>query len=162
MIFKGIPESSNEVTWEDTKKVLAETVSKCLNVVAPVSIFERAHRSHFAGRNNEKQGRRDIFVKLFDWNNCERFKEDFRKLRARDKNCRISCEQKYGPITSARRNYALLQRKGLKESGAIFAGFVKYPALMTKKTSNKSEKYIEHEDYSKFEVDANFNVVPPE
>ena len=81
LVIKGIEEPSHEKSWNDTRQVLADVLAENLNLPIPVTIFERAHRSHFSGRNGEKAGKRDIFVRLHDWNDSERLKEDVRKLR---------------------------------------------------------------------------------
>ena len=162
LVVKGIPEPAHERTWNDTKQVLAESIAESLQISVPTTIFERAHRSNFAGRNGEKRGRRDIFVRVHDWNVSEKMKEDFRALRMKNRNCQVSVDQKFGPRTTSRRNYALFQRKTLKENGDIFAGYIAYPAkLMVKKTNNKTEKYAEYENYSEWELDSDLNIIPP-
>ena len=156
LVFKGVPEPSHEKSWEDTKTVLAEAVHSSfpnLPVSQARSFFERAHRSKSEGFKNGKQGKRDIFVKLFDWNICEKLKSDFRKARMQNNGPNISCDQKYGPLTTFRRNHALNVRRDLKQRGEIVSGFISYPAkLMVRKTNSKTERYSEYDDYSKMEV----------
>ena len=156
LVFKGIPEPEYERTWEDTKSVLAEAVASTLpglDVSITRRLFERAHRSRFTGIDGSKKGKRNIFVRVFNWNDSEKLKDDFRKARVQNNNLSISCEQKFGPLTSARRNHALSIRKDLKRNGDIFSGYIAYPAkLMIKKTNSKTEKYSVYDDYSKMEV----------
>ena len=168
LVFKGIPEAPNEKTWEDTKSVLAEACAHSLpNLEAGQArnLFERAHRSHFKGKDDMKAGRRDIFVKVYDWNQGEKLKENFRKLRSQNSDVRISCDQKYGPRTTARRSYALSIRRNLKQNGEMTSGYIAFPArLMIKTTISKTEKYHMYADYSKLEVTATsvgFTVIPP-
>ena len=42
----------------------------------------------------------------------------------------ISADQKYGPITTKRRQMAFQVRKELKENGSITSGYVDFPAKL--------------------------------
>ena len=153
LVFKGIPESKEEKSWEQTRTVLAATVSKCIPRLSKddaYNIFECVHR----GRpNNRTPGKRNTFAKLCRWDDAESLKSDFRKLNINDKNLKIYCEQKFGPLTTFRRNHAMAVRRKLMDDKAIFSGYVAFPAkLLVKKSRDKNEKYILYEDFSKMEV----------
>ena len=156
LVFKGIPEPPHEKFWEDTKTVLTEAVVNTvpnLNVQRARELFERVHRSGYTGKDGCKKGRRDIFVKMYDWNHGEQLNEDFRAARLSDREMKFSCEQKYGPLTTAKRNFALSERFKLKRDGVIVAGYVAYPAkLLVKKTHLRTETYSVYRDFSKFNV----------
>ena len=153
LVFKGIPETSKETSWNDTRVVLAETVAKCipsLDQQTAHGLFERVHR----GRANEhNKGRRNIFAKLYRWDDAEQLKTDFRSLNIRNPNTKIYCEQKFGPMTTYRRNQAMTVRRDLKNDQKIYSGFVAFPAkLLVKYSADKKEKYVLYEDFSELEV----------
>ena len=156
LIFKGIPkipseEKKGQEAWQYTRQALVSAISSHiddLDETRATRCIERVHR----GKPNE-HGKQAIYAKIFDWNICEKLKHDFRSINIADNSVKIYCEQMFGPLTSARRNHALSVRKQLKEEGKIYSGFVVYPAkLLVKVTRDPKGSYIEHEDYSKMEV----------
>ena len=154
LVIKGVKELDNE-TWKATESVLAKTISEAtdgdVDEIEAARMIERAHRSR---PNHQKKGRRDIFVKLYDWKDSEYIKERFAKKNIKDRHFKKYCEQKYGPLTSARRNEALKARKTLKSTGVIARGFVAFPAKLMVKLPNDSRdaKYRLHEDFSNIEI----------
>lgn len=154
LVIKGVKELDNE-TWEMTESVLAKTISKATDGETDESdaarMIERAHRSR---PNRQKKGHRDIFVKMYDWKDCEYLKQMFAKKNIKDKSFKTYCEQKYGPLTTARRNEALKARKTLKAEGEIARGFIAFPAkLMVKLPGDSREsKYRLHKDFSDMEI----------
>ena len=154
LVIKGVKELENE-TWTATESVLAKTISEAtdgdVDEIAAARLIERAHRSR---PNRQKQGRRDIFVKMYDWKDSEYLKAKFAKKNIKDRKFKIYCEQKYGPITSARRNEALKARKALKSTGAITRGYVAFPAKLMVKLPNDSvdAKYRLHKDFSNIDI----------
>ena len=154
LVIKGVKELENE-TWSATESVLAKTISEAtdgdVDEIAAARLIERAHRSR---PNRQKQGRRDIFVKMYDWKDSEYLKAKFAKKNIKDRKFKIYCEQKYGPITSARRNEALKARKALKSTGAITRGYVAFPAKLMVKLPNDSvdAKYRLHKDFSNIDI----------
>ena len=58
----------------------------------------------------------------------------------------------YGPLTTARRNEALKRRKFLKDSGAICAGYIKYPSKLMAKYRYSDEKYFMIENFSNMKL----------
>ena len=154
LVIKGVKELDNE-TWEMTESVLAKTISKATDGETDESdaarMIERAHRSR---PNRQKKGHRDIFVKMYDWKDCEYLKQMFAKKNIKDKSFKTYCEQKYGPLTTARRNEALKARKTLKAEGEGARGFIAFPAkLMVKLPGDSREsKYRLHKDFSDMEI----------
>ena len=147
LVFKGIPKKAGEKSWNDTTDVLIKTVAHDLNLKPEKvsNIFERVHR----GRDREN-GPPHIFAKVFNWNNSEHLKSDFRGLNIK-KRSTIKCDQKYGPRTSNRRNQALVCRRNLLDNKQIVQGFLKFPAKLMVKLEGES-KYIVHHDYSNDEL----------
>ena len=153
LVFKGIPETSNEKSWNQTRTVLAKTVAKCIHSLdedTAYDLFERVHR----GRpNDHNKGARNIYAKLYRWDDAEHLKTAFRKLNVSDPNLKIFCEQKFGPMTTYRRNKAMTLRRDLKKDQKIYSGFVAFPAkLLVKFTADTKEKYVPYEDFSQTEV----------
>ena len=154
LVIKGVKELDNE-TWKMTESVLAKTISQAtdgdVEESEAANMIERAHRSK---PNRQKKGRRDIFVKFYSWKDSEYVKEQFARKNIKDRKFKTYCEQKYGPLTTARRNEALKARKELKSSGEITRGFVAFPAKLMVKLPDDSRdaKYRVHKDYSNIEI----------
>ena len=154
LVVKGVKELDNE-SWKMTESVLAKTISQATNgdvdEKEAAGMIERAHRSK---PNRQKKGRRDIFVKFYSWKDSEYVKEQFARKNIKDRQFKTYCEQKYGPLTTARRNEALKARKELKSNGEIARGYVAFPAKLMVKLPNDSReaKYRLHKDYSSVEI----------
>ena len=163
LVFRGIPEQPSTATdgaetathktesWQETKDLLADQISEICALPKPdaAAMLERAHRS---APNPRYKGTapRPIYVALFDWNQSQLCIEKFRQHNITNKNSKISCEQKYGPITTQRRNQAMMMRKELKDSGEIVAGYVAFPARLMAKTSHREgAKYTMVRDFSR-------------
>ena len=134
-----------------TPYLLADQISEICALPKPdaAAMLERAHRS---APNPRYKGTapRPIYVALFDWNQSQLCIEKFRQHNITNKNSKISCEQKYGPITTQRRNQAMMMRKELKDSGEIVAGYVAFPARLMAKTSHREgSKYTMVRDFSR-------------
>ena len=150
LVFKGVPSSKSlrdKETWEETSELLAEHIErvsgKKMKRDEARAVIERAHRGRF--RDHQKVA--DIYVAITDWREAEKIK-DFFKFR-KNAGDGIFCDQKYGPLTSWRRNEALKLRKDLKDEGKIVSGYVKYPAkLFVKKT-----EYGDYDIYRDFSND---------
>ena len=163
LVFRGIPEQPSTATdgaetathktesWQETKDLLADQISEICALPKPdaAAMLERAHRS---APNPRYKGTapRPIYVALFDWNQSQLCIEKFRQHNITNKNSKILCEQKYGPITTQRRNQAMMMRKELKDSGEIVAGYVAFPARLMAKTSHREgSKYTMVRDFSR-------------
>ena len=154
LIIKGIKEKPNE-TWDTTEQLVARKISEASNgdtsQDSALRMIERAHRSR---PNKFKKGCRDIYAALYDWKDAEYVLKSFTAKNISDKSFKVFCEQKYGPLTTARRNQALIARKALKASGEIISGYVAYPAkLMVKYPGQKKDdKFSVHEDFSNIDI----------
>ena len=141
-------------TWNDTEKILAEKISEICDVSLRDArkMIERCHRAN-TSPNYKGTGPRPIFAAFFSWKESEFVKNEFRKNNVNNADCRIYSEQKFGPLTTKRRNQAMLYRKKLKDEGNIVRGYVAFPAkLMVKRTHAREDKYFEEKDFSKVEV----------
>ena len=156
IIFKGIPEKPpgengrNEERWEDTADLLAQHIADICDDTSPSAakdMVERCHRSKPSPRyKGDKSGPRPIIAAFLDWRDSEFVKEQFRSNNINTDSV-ISCEQKYGPRTTVRRNMALKERRRLKVGGEIRSGYVKFPAILMVKDSNDA-KYRQLKDFS--------------
>ena len=152
VIIRGIPEEEEEKTWDDTRKVVCETLADVLgqaNVDWQVISrkIERVHR----GRplKEGKRGPRVVHALFYDWNDSEKLKLDFLKLGRNNQN--IFVEQRYGPDTDYRRHKAKEKRKQLIEQGTIEKAYVRYPAkLMVKRPGDRFYSMLE--DFSGISV----------
>ena len=151
IVVRGIKENNKE-TWEDTRVVLAKQIAKVANIEEKnaSSMIERVHRSR---PNPHREGKRDIIAAFYDWNDSEYVMRMFRDAAKKGQTKGIFVDQKYGPLTTARRNHALLQRKSLIADKTITNGYVAYPAKLMIKKNKSDTKYVLHEDYSDMTID---------
>ena len=161
LVFKGIPETPKEATgskkrtgesWAETEEIVRKKMAEICNISEEASYryIERCHRANNS-KNYKGSGPRPIFAAFYDWKDSEFVINEFRKNNINDPTCRISAEQKFGPMTTMRRNQALVLRKKLKEEGTIVSGYVAFPArLMVKKPGG--DNYYEEKDFSKVPV----------
>ena len=136
--------------WTNTEALVADQIAAVCNVSQEqaASMLERVHRAplnpHYKGN-----APRPIFTALYDWKDSEFCLEKFRNNNVNNKDSKIYCEQKYGTITTKRRNAAMAERKALKEKGETVAGYVAYPArLMVKTSFRKGSNYFLKKDFS--------------
>ena len=159
VIIRGIPEMEEEKTWDDTRKVVCETLVAVLGqdnadwevdweVIS--NKIERVHRGRPLKEGS--RGPRVVHALFYDWNDSEKLKLDILKLGRNNQN--IFVEQKYGPDTDYRRNKAKERRKQLIEEGTIAKAYIKYPAkLMVKRPGDRSYSMLE--DFSGIPVPLN-------
>ena len=148
LILRGIQELRDE-TWDDTKQLVAKAISKNTEVSykCAENMINRVHRGKQNPRNHNQP--RPIYMALHKWEDSEYIVEAFRDLNINKKSS-IRAEYMFGPLTTIRRNAALLKRKELKEAGLIVSGYIQFPArLMTKKAgARRDEKYELFKDFS--------------
>ena len=159
LVFKGIPERGHE-SWDDTRDILAEVISKHADVRndEAFNMIERCHRSSLKhqqqSRSNQKKGKRNVYCAFHSWDDSQFVLERFRRACVKGGNGGVYVEQKYGTITTARRNHALSIRKGLKADGTITNGYISYPARLMVKYRPGDARFTMHEDFSEMEVSA--------
>ena len=154
LTFSGIREKKigkKLETWSQTKSVLANVISSVLDDCSYHDAYDMINRAHRSAPNNFKTNRRDIFVNMFSWEDCEEIVKAFRYKNVEDKNFGIYASYKYGPLTTKRRNLALKRRSELKTDGKIISGYIKYPAQLMVKF-NADGVYERVEDFSKADV----------
>ena len=142
-----------EETWAETTAKLATLINQTCEEVSldkATYMIERAHRSAPNLRYKGTEPR--PFFAAFDyWPNTVNTIDSFRAKSIKDKAFKISADYKYGQLTTKRRNMAMIERKELKQSGAIVSGYVAYPARLMVKHSRDS-KYVCHRDFSRERV----------
>ena len=153
LIIRGIQEVPNE-TWDDTKDLVAKAISKNTDVSfqEATNMLNRVHR----GRPNPKNKNqpRPIYMALHKWEDCEFIVDEFRDLNI-NRRSTIRVEYMYGPLTSIRRNAALLKRKTLKDEGSIISGYLQFPAklFVKRRGANRDDPYEFYHDYSNLKVE---------
>ena len=72
LVFKGISEINNE-KWEDTREILAETISKNVKGFSYDDAYDTLDRVHRGPQTQSprQKGKRDIFAALHNWDDCE-------------------------------------------------------------------------------------------
>ena len=91
------------------------------------------------------------------WDMCQEILETFEEKCIVDRSFDIAVEQKYGPLTSKRRQMAFRLRKEMKDSGAIVSAYVDFPARLMINVpgnvrSDGKKIYELREDFSKYPV----------
>ena len=166
IIFKGIEESPHE-TWNDTEEKLAKVMSEVTG--KPLSEtsewIERGHRTGkpSTGKASEaivpgdsnsgryvRKGPRVITAGFYDWKDAQHVLDSFIKYNIQNKS-KYSAEQKFGPLTTRRRNEALVERRKLITNRSIKSGFIAYPARLMVKNVNENS-YRLYKDFSKMEI----------
>ena len=167
LIIKNVPEIGEENTnnstknYQATKKLLAELISKHLNIGYDDVFAElkRAHRER--DRSDEdleysRKGKRWIYAAFHSWDLSQEVIDTFRLKCIKERAFIISAEQKYGRLTSRRRQLAFTLRKELKDAGTITSGFVNFPArLMVNypgEMNGNKKVYKLHSNFSKHKV----------
>ena len=150
MIFRGIPENTNE-KWSDTKHLLAELIADNCDVTYEDAntMINRAHRGGAKVANKH----RPIYANFWRWDVTQDIISGFRESNIQNPGFRIFAEYKFGPKTTMRRRDALKLRKDLKHDGEIVSGYIKYPARLMVKFSQNDKHYKMHTDFSKAPVD---------
>ena len=166
LIFRGVAESPTE-TWEETEKKLATVMHEVTG--DPMSVttewIERCHRTgkpssgkpsdESAGMssnsgNYTRKGPRVITAGFYDWKDAQHVLTAFMNNTIKNKSS-ISATQKFGPMTTRRRNAALLERKNLILSKEIKSGYIAYPARLMVKGPNEKVYHL-HKDFSRIDI----------
>ena len=169
LVFKNIPEEESDVSggllaqYTETKKLLATVISQHCPSISyddAYSQIKRAHRERKRDDIDEERsraGKRLIFAAFHSWDLCQEILDSFRLLNIKDRNFKISAEQKYGPLTTKRRQLAFTLRKKLKETGVITSGYVDFPARLIVNLNGElnvdgKKVYRLHKNFSKAQV----------
>ena len=160
LVFKGIPEDEDteEDKYTETKKLLATVISTHVTGVSydeALLQIKRAHRE--ADRDDHyRAGKRHIFAAFHSWDLCQLILQTFGRKCIDDHDFPIAAEQKYGPLTSKRRQLALRARKELKKAGTIVSGYVDFPAKLfvnyPGEVIENKKVYRLHTNFSKHKV----------
>ena len=149
IIISGVKERKDE-SWDDTRELVADVISKNLNISfdSAEKMLNRVHRGGRKDPQNPNKPRR-IFAALYCWDDCELLTEKFRELNISGRSS-VRINYMYGPLTTQRRNLAMLKRKQLKEAGILKSAYVAFPArLLGKKPGDrKDDPYTLIEDFS--------------
>ena len=137
LIFKNIPEEEgdDEDAYTETKKLLATIISTHVNGISYEQAFNQIKRAHRERKRDDdddfaRTGKRFIFAAIHSWDLCQTIIDTFREKCIADRTFHISADQKYGPITTKRRNLALNLRRELVANGTITSGYVNFPARL--------------------------------
>ena len=159
LVFKNIPETKNDESYQEVKALLAETISSITDISKEEAFngIERAHREANREGGN-RQGKRKIFAAFLNWELPQKIIDQFRKKSIQDRTFELYAEQMYGPLTSLRRNLAFQKRKELKAKGEIVSGFVKFPAKLMVNAPGDVDRYgrkvyKQHTDFSFLKVE---------
>ena len=153
LVFRGLQESSDEKTWDDTEKALLKTIQET-DKDFPSDGIERCHRVP-----TRKAGAKNIVAQFHSWKDADRVKRAFASRNIRDKQFAVHCDQKYGTRTNARRNMALKLRRELLANKSIGKAYVAYPAKLMTAKSVKDKNYTLHTDFSLHEVSVKSNEI---
>ena len=161
LVFKNVPEEREE-TYKDTKELLAKVINEnCPNISyqSALNQIKRAHRERQRRPDeNSRTGKRLIFAAFHSWDMCQEIIETFKQKSITDRTFTISADQKYGPLTSKRRQMAFQLRRELKDRGLITSAYVDFPARlmvnMAGDLRNDGKKhYKQYQDFSREPVE---------
>jgi hypothetical protein len=65
---------------------------------------------------------------------------------------KIYCNQKYGPLTTARRNMAMMERRKIISEGVAAKAYVAFPTKLMIAKNKKDKKYSLHKDFSNSKI----------
>ena len=137
LIFKNIPEEEGdeEDAYTETKKLLATVISTHVDGISYEQAFNQIKRAHRERKREDdddfdRTGKRFIFAAIHSWDLCQTIIDTFREKCIADRTFHISADQKYGSITTKRRNLALNLRRELVANGTITSGYVNFPARL--------------------------------
>ena len=164
LVFKNIPEEENEKSYDDTKKLLATVISEhCPNITYATAFNEikRAHREskrRGQDRHRSREGKRLIYAAFHGWDICQAIIKSLKQKCIADNAFEISADQKYGPLTTKRRQLAFTMRRQLKDAGIVGSSYVDFPARLMvnypgEMTLDGKKVYKIHKDFSKDPVD---------
>ena len=141
LVFRNIKKQQSEKTWDDTKMVLANEISKNMQDFSKEEIIkniERAHRVTTANRNPSATSAPPFLVaKITNWDMSKKINSAIIKVNQEGKSA-VFVSQMYSKSLTERRNAALKCRADLKEQDPPFQGYVKFPAtLMIKRTEER-------------------------
>ena len=145
LVFKGIDESVDEHTWDDTEETLLRTI-RTVAEDFPDDAIERCHRGH--KKLYGASGSRDIIARFYSWKDAESVKQLFSRKNSKDRSFKTYVSQKYGPLTTARRNLALQTRKELISSGEVAKAYLAYPAKLMVAKNKRDTEFKLHTDFS--------------
>ena len=160
MVFKNVKEELPNESYAQTKEVLAKLVSDTCDIPYDdvFSEIKRAHRESIRMKKDPKRKNgRHIYAAFHSWDLCQQIIDSFKKENIKNATFTLYAEQKYGPLTTQRRNLALQKRKALKLEKAIISGYVAFPAKLmvhTGRTNSDGKKvYSLHTDFSNHEIE---------
>ena len=145
--------TSAKETWAETEEILAQHIADIceIEVEEATKMIDRCHLSapnpNYKGKNP-----RPIFAAFYCWKESQYVLDEFRKNNIANKDSKVSCENKYGPLTTRRRNLALAERKSLKDKGEIMNGYIAFPAKLMVRTTPRS-KYFMIKDFTTTQIE---------
>ena len=148
LVFKGLNLLENELSWDDTEKHLMKTIKQVDNTINDGAI-DRCHRGHQKKDNSHPP---DIVAKFHSWKTADKVKRAMSEKGMKDKSFKIYCNQKYGPLTTARRNMAMVERRKIISEGVAAKAYVAFPAKLMIAKDKKDKKYSLHKDFSNSKI----------
>ena len=162
LVFKNIPEEERDASYKETKELLATVISRNCPDFTYNDVLTQIKRAHRESKRNSEQnsraGKRLIFAAFHSWDMTQKIIETFRQKCITDRAFTIAAEQKYGPMTSKRRQLAFILRRRLIDSGEIVSGYVDFPARLMVNVpgatrSDGKKRYEQHTDFSRYAVE---------
>ena len=135
LVFRGIKQDNTEKTWDDTKHMLADTLSN-ITRLDPNAIFsniERAHRGKADHRNDNKRPL-PIFVKFLSWTFSDHLRHLVIQHNIKTQNGIIFVDQMYSkPVMDRRKlalkfRYELLEDEKKDKENVNMSYYLTYPA----------------------------------
>ena len=147
LVFRNIKKQQSEKTWNNTKMVLTNEISKHMQDFSKEEIIkniERAHRMTTANRNPSSTAPPFLVAKIANWDMSEKIKSAIIKANQEGKSA-VFVSQMYSKSLTERRNAALNYQAGLKEQDPSIQDYVKFPATLMVKSTGERKYSLEKE-----------------
>ena len=160
LVFKNIPETKDYESYQEVKVLLAKTISSHTQIRYD-EVMEGIERAHRESKKTDGTRQGNIFCAFLDWDLPQLIISEFKKKCIEDSSFNLYVDQKYGPLTTQRRNLAFELRKKLKAQGQIVSGYVDFPAkLMVNNPGNINSEgkkiYTMHTNFSETKIEPKF------
>ena len=149
LVFRDIPKTNTENTWDDTANVLAESINRHCKVLSKKDIISKIERVH-RGKANNYNKPPIIIAKFLSWKDSELIKNAIitqNKTHRDDKSSHLNVSPMYSKATTERNNAALKRRKLLMAENPEEDFIVVYPAKIVSRKKNTRNKYTVAEEY---------------
>jgi hypothetical protein len=124
----GVVKAGPEKKWDDTKRVLADSLATLTPDLDSDAWFRKIERAH---RGGSKEGKIPVIHCRFkSWGSLDRVMNIFRGENPPANPMKLEFYEKFHEHTEARRKKAIELRKSIRSKDKTIKAYVKYPAIL--------------------------------